>query len=79
MPKDYDKQLKAIQRCRSSTDNPAWKNWCLRAMPNIGFPDAAQALDSTFFADVSPLIIWQPADSHFLVETAFDLGIGGRI
>ena len=33
--------------------------------------------NSTFFADVSPLILWQPPDSHLLVEAAFDLGIGG--
>jgi len=26
---------------------------------------------------MSPLILWQPTDSHILIESAFDLGIGG--
>ncbi len=32
---------------------------------------------SSFNADVSPLILWQPTDKRLLVESAFDLGIGG--
>jgi hypothetical protein len=43
---------------------------------SVGF-QTQKGSHSSFSADVSPLILWQPPDKHFLVETAFDLGIDG--
>jgi hypothetical protein len=41
----------------------------------FGF-ESQRKTESSFNADVSPLILWQPPDSKFLIETAFDLSIG---
>lgn len=55
---------------------PGLEGFVLAGDANIGFVTQRKT-NSTFFADVSPLILWQPPDSHLLVEAAFDLGIGG--
>jgi hypothetical protein len=72
---DYDKQLKTIQDALQHSHN-GLEGFVLAGDANIGF-ETQRGTPSTFFADISPLILWQPPDSHFLVETAFDLGIGG--
>ena len=56
--------------------HPGLEQFVLAGDANIGF-STQKGSHSTFFADMSPLILWQPVDKHFLVETAFDLGIGG--
>jgi hypothetical protein len=73
--KDYDTQLKVI-RDAVSHEKSGLEGFVLAGDANIGFVTQHKT-NSTFFADMSPLIIWQPQDSHLLVETAFDLGIGG--
>ena len=72
---DVDKSLKDIQKDIDSV-KPGLEGFTVVGDANIGF-NAQRHSDSTFFADVSPLILWRPPDSHLLVETAFDLGIGG--
>ena len=56
--------------------HPGLDGFVLVGDANFGF-NAQKGSHSTFFADISPLILWQPVDSHLLIETAFDLGIGG--
>jgi hypothetical protein len=73
--KDFDTELKVI-RDAASHEKSGLENFVLAGDANIGFVTQRKT-NSTFFADMSPLIIWQPTDSHLLVETAFDLGIGG--
>jgi hypothetical protein len=72
---DTDKQMKAIQD-QVNKAHPGLEGFVIAGDANIGF-QAQRGTDSTFFADLSPLILWQPPDSHFLVESAFDLGIDG--
>jgi len=72
---DYDKQLKEIQDAVDK-ERPGLEGLVIAGDANFGY-NAQVKSDSTFFADVSPLILWQPTDSHFLIEAAFDLGIGG--
>jgi hypothetical protein len=57
-------------------DHPGLEGLAIVGDANIGF-ETQRKTDSSFFADLSPLILWQPTDSHFLIETAFDLAIGG--
>jgi len=75
---DYDKQLKAIQE-QVAKDQPGLEGLVIAGDAEFGFQTirstSLQKSDSTFFADVSPLILWQPTDSHFLIEAAFDLNI----
>jgi predicted metal-binding transcription factor (methanogenesis marker protein 9) len=70
---DYDNQLKALQQ-QVKKSSPGLEDFVIVGDANIGY-SAQRGNDSTFFADVSPLILWQPPDSHFLIETAFDLQI----
>jgi len=70
---DLDKQLNALQ-AQVTKDNPGLEGFVLAGDAAFGF-QTQRGADSTFFADVSPLILWQPPDSHFLIETAFDLNI----
>jgi hypothetical protein len=72
---DNEKQMKAIQD-QVNKDQPGLEGFVIAGDANIGF-ETQKGNTSTFFADLSPLILWQPPDSHFLVESAFDLGIGG--
>jgi hypothetical protein len=73
---DFDKAIKEIQQ-DIDKQHAGLEGFVLAGDASFGY-SAQQKTDSTFFADVSPLIIWQPVDSHFLVETAFDLGIDGQ-
>jgi hypothetical protein len=72
---DFDKQLNALQE-QVQKDHPGLEGFVIAGDAAFGF-QTQRGTDSTFFADVSPLILWQPPDSHILIETAFDLGIGG--
>jgi hypothetical protein len=72
---DDEKEAKIIQE-EIDRDRPGLEGLVISGDANIGFTTQRKT-NSTFFADVSPLILWQPVDSHFLVETAFDLGVGG--
>jgi hypothetical protein len=72
---DFDKQLNAIQALVEKY-HPGLEGLVVAGDANFGF-QTQRGTDSTFFADLSPLILWQPPDSHFLIESAFDLGIGG--
>jgi NTP pyrophosphatase (non-canonical NTP hydrolase) len=72
---DFDKQLKTLND-RVDKAHPGLESLVIAGDANFGF-SAQRKSDSTFFADMSPLILWQPVDSKFLIETAFDLGIGG--
>lgn len=71
---DYDKELKAIND-QIDNDRPGLEGFAIVGDANVGF-QTQRKTDSTFFADVSPLILWQPPDTHFLIEYAFDLQIG---
>ncbi len=72
---DFDKQLNALQE-QVQKDHPGLEGIVIAGDAEFGF-QTQRGTNSTFFADVSPLILWQPVDSRFLIETAFDLGIGG--
>jgi len=72
---DYDKQLKDLHD-QVNKDHPGLESLVIAGDANFGF-ETQRRNNSTFFADMSPLILWQPTDSHILIETAFDLGIGG--
>jgi hypothetical protein len=72
---DFDKQLNALQ-AQVEKDHPGLEGLVIAGDANFGF-QTQRGTDSTFFADVSPLILWQPVDSRILIESAFDLGIGG--
>ncbi|MGD0540446.1 MAG: hypothetical protein ABSB33_02900 [Tepidisphaeraceae bacterium] len=72
---DNDKQMKAVQD-QVNKIHPGLESFVLAGDAAFGF-QTQRGTDSTFFADVSPLILWQPVDSHILIESAFDLGIGG--
>jgi hypothetical protein len=56
-------------------DKPGTEGLVIAGDAAFGFTTQRKT-ESSFNADVSPLILWQPPDSHFLIETAFDLGIG---
>jgi hypothetical protein len=73
---DFDTQLKIV-RDLAQRERPGLEGFALEGDANIGF-QTQRKTESTFFADLSPLILWQPPDSHLLVEFAFDLGIGGQ-
>jgi hypothetical protein len=72
---DYDKQLKTVQD-QINAERSGLEGFTIVGDANVGFA-AQRKSDSTFFADVSPLILWQPPDSRWLVQYAFDLEIGG--
>jgi hypothetical protein len=72
---DIDKRFNALVN-QVGKSVPGLEGLAVVGDANIGF-QTQKATHSTFFADLSPLILWQPPDSHFLVESAFDLGIGG--
>jgi hypothetical protein len=57
--------------------SPGLEGFTIVGDANIGYA-AQRKTPSSFFADLSPLILWQPPDPHMLVEFAFDLGIGGQ-
>jgi hypothetical protein len=72
---DFDKSLKAIND-QIAKIHPGLESVVIAGDANVGF-QTQRGSNSTFFADVSPLILWQPPNSKILIETAFDLGIGG--
>ena len=72
---ENDQNLKALSD-KINKAMPGLENFVLAGDANIGF-NMTRTQHSTFFADMSPLIIWQPPEKRLLVETAFDLGIGG--
>ena len=72
---DFDKSMKAVHD-ELAKISPGLESLVIAGDANFGF-QAVHGTDSTYFADLSPLILWQPVDSHFLIESAFDLGIGG--
>lgn len=72
---DIGKQLNDLQ-AQVVKDHPGLEGLVIAGDANFGFR-TQRGTDSTFFADVSPVILWQPVDSHILIESAFDLGIGG--
>ena len=74
--KDNETQFKVLQDAIHQ-EHSGLEGFVLSGDANIGYQNQRKT-SSTFFADMSPLIIWQPPDSHLLVETAFDLGIGGQ-
>jgi len=73
---DSDKRMKDLSE-QLAKFRPGLEQFVLAGDANIGF-SSQKGSNSTFFADMSPLIIWQPTDKNFLVETAFDLGIDGQ-
>jgi hypothetical protein len=73
---DYETQLKIV-RDLAERSKPGLEGFVLAGDANMGF-QTQRKTNSTFFADVSPLILWQPPESHLLIEAAFDLGIGGE-
>ncbi len=72
---DYDKAIKALQD-EIDKARPGLEGVVIAGDAAFGFETQRKA-NSSFFADVSPLILWQPPDSHLLIESAFDLGIDG--
>jgi hypothetical protein len=72
---DFDKQLKALKQ-ELDKGHPGLESIVIAGDSAVGFTTQRKT-DSSFNADVSPLILWQPPDSKFLVEFAFDLAIGG--
>jgi hypothetical protein len=72
---ENDQQFKVL-RDQVKKDMPGLTGLVIAGDANFGFQTQRKS-ESSFFADVSPLILWQPPDSHLLIETAFDLGIGG--
>ena len=72
---DFEKELKAIEK-KVNSALPGMENVVIAGDANIGF-QTVRGNNSTFFADLSPLILWQFPDPRFLFESAFDLGIGG--
>jgi hypothetical protein len=73
---DYEKALKSMQD-QIQKAQPGLESVVIAGDAAFGF-QAVHGSPTTFSADVSPLILWQPADPRILVETAFDLGIGGE-
>jgi len=71
---DYDKALKDLT-AQVDKDKPGAEGLVIAGDSAFGFMTQRKS-ESTFSADVSPLILWQPTDSHFLIEAAFDLSIG---
>jgi hypothetical protein len=72
---DFEKELKGLE-AKVGSAMPGLESVVIAGDANFGF-QAIHGQKSTFFADLSPLILWQPPDSHFLFEAAFDLSIGG--
>ncbi|MDP9172872.1 MAG: hypothetical protein M3O30_03290 [Planctomycetota bacterium] len=73
--KDFDKALKGLTD-QIGKARPGLESLVIAGDANVGFR-SQRGNASSFFADVSPLLLWQPPESKFLIETAFDLGIGG--
>lgn len=71
---DNDKRLKDIQ-AQVDKNRGGLESFVLAGDAEVGFV-AQHGTHSTFDADVSPLIIWQPPLKQLLVEAAFDLQIG---
>src|SRR5208282_978495 len=74
---DYDKALQSVQE-EIAKQHSGLESVVFAGDANIGWSDVRNSSPNTFFADVSPLILWQPEDPRLLVEAAFDLGIGGE-
>ena len=72
---DNDKALKGLSDMVDKI-RPGLENVVIAGDASFGF-QTLRKTPSTFFADLSPLILWQPPESHILIESAFDLGIGG--
>jgi hypothetical protein len=72
---DFERELKSLKDDIDKA-RPGLEGVVIAGDAAFGFV-AQRGSDSSFNADVSPLILWQPPDSKFLIETAFDLGIGG--
>jgi hypothetical protein len=72
---DFSSQLQSLQD-QINKNLLGTEGLVIAGDAEFGF-QAQRKTDSTFFADVSPLILWQPTDSKILIESAFDLGIGG--
>ena len=69
---DVQQQIDKITR-QVHTALPGTEHVVIAGDAAIGFTNMQHA-NSTFFAGVSPLILWQPTD-RLLFETAFDIGI----
>jgi hypothetical protein len=74
---DFDKQMEDIQKAVNKLQS-GLEGVVIAGDANFGFETVRQS-NSTFFADVSPLILWQPVDSHILIEAAFDLNIEPQV
>jgi hypothetical protein len=74
---DYDKAIQSMQS-EIAKNAPGQESLVIAGDANFGFSDFRNSTPNTYFADVSPLILWQPEDPRLLVEAAFDLGIGGQ-
>jgi len=72
---DHEKHLKDLEQAIKQA-KPGLEGLVVAGDMNVGFV-SQKGTNSSFFADMSPLILWQPTNSHILIETAFDLGIGG--
>src|ERR1039458_9626226 len=72
---DNDKALKGLSDVVDKI-RPGLENVVIAGDASFGF-QTLRKTPSTFFTDLSPLILWQPPESHILIESAFDLGIGG--
>jgi hypothetical protein len=72
---DTEHAIKQVEN-KVQTALPGLDGFVLAGDAAIGF-QTQKGTHSTFFADVSPLILWQAPDPHLLVEAAFDLAIGG--
>jgi gas vesicle protein len=72
---DNDTQMKALKD-EINKDRPGVEGLVIAGDAAVGYVDQRDT-DSSFNADISPLILWQPPDSHLLVEAAVDFTIGG--
>ena len=69
---DLDKQIRSL-RDQVHAALPGSEHLLIAGDAAIGFTNQ-QKTDSTFYANVSPLILWQPTD-RLLFETAFGFGV----